>query len=211
VKRLNKIRITQDCCIELDHHTRKIAPGQEITTDDVRGGGALVNATRSCRVINRMTAVEGETARVDKKDCTQHLRIDNGKRNMAPAENAKRMRLVSVALPNGDNVRAIEHWEFAESFRRSCDRRSRPFPEPRERRKLSCRQSVASMARARTRQEIRPRPEGQRRLRLDRDNSQNMGENGVLKKVQRKDEKRELRWFYEPGEAETEADYETEA
>jgi hypothetical protein len=71
---------------------------------------------RSCRVINRMTTAEAEQARVAKKDRTRHLRVDNGKRNMAPPEDAKWMRLVSVHLPNGDNVQAIEFWEFPKAF-----------------------------------------------------------------------------------------------
>lgn len=116
VKRINRICVAQDCNIEFSHHSRKIAPGQELTVDDARGGGALVNAVRSCRVINRMTTAEAEQARIAKKDRTRHLRVDNGKRNMAPPEDAKWMRLVSVHLPNGDNVQAIEFWEFPKTF-----------------------------------------------------------------------------------------------
>jgi hypothetical protein len=116
VKRVNRICVAQKCNIEFSHHSRKIAPGQELTVDDARGGGALVNAVRSCRVINRMTTTEAEQARVAKKDRTRHLRVDNGKRNMAPPEDAKWMRLISVPLSNGDNVQAIEFWEFPKIF-----------------------------------------------------------------------------------------------
>jgi len=56
VKVFGRIADQTRCSIELDHHTRKPSPGQiEITVDDARGGGAIVYAVRSCRVINRMS------------------------------------------------------------------------------------------------------------------------------------------------------------
>ena len=116
VDRLGKICIAQNCNVEIDHHTRKIAPGQEITVDDARGGGALVNSARSCRVLNRMTSDEADQARISKSDRERYLKICNGKRNMAPAEDAKWFRLASVYIPNGDNVQAVEPWDFPKVF-----------------------------------------------------------------------------------------------
>ena len=115
-KRLNKVCRPRNCNIEILHHTRKIPFGQEITVDDARGGGALVNAWRSVRVLNRMTVAEAETARIKKEDRFRYRQIDNGKRNIAPPETAKWVRLASVMLANGDNVQAVEPWEFPKTF-----------------------------------------------------------------------------------------------
>src|SRR5262249_49027360 len=43
---------------------------------------------------------------------SSYLRIDNGKRNMAPPEKARWMHLISVPLLSGDNVQALEPFEF---------------------------------------------------------------------------------------------------
>jgi hypothetical protein len=110
----DRICIPLNCCLEMSHHVRKPSLAQvEITVDDARGGGALVNATRSCRVINRMSSELADRAGVDKDKRTSYLRLDPGKRNMAPAEAASWWRLVSVLIGNqADNVQAIEPWTF---------------------------------------------------------------------------------------------------
>jgi hypothetical protein len=117
IKRLGVICAEMNCNIELSHHVRKPAQGQaELTVDDTRGGGAIVNAVRSCRVINRMTSEQAEQAEIDRDKRSSYVRIDRGKRNMAPAEAAIWMHIVSVHLPNGDNVQAIAPWEFPKLF-----------------------------------------------------------------------------------------------
>jgi hypothetical protein len=63
-----------------------------------------------------MTIAEAETARIKKEDRFRYLRIDNGKRNLAPPEKAKWVRLASIMLANGDNVQAVEPWEFPKTF-----------------------------------------------------------------------------------------------
>jgi KaiC/GvpD/RAD55 family RecA-like ATPase len=121
IKRLGRICQERNCNIEISHHVRKQAAGQtELTVDDTRGGGSIVNAVRSCRIINRMTAEQAEQARVNRDERSSYIRIDRGKRNMAPPENAVWMHIVSVLLPNGDpvgdNVQAIRQWEFPNLF-----------------------------------------------------------------------------------------------
>jgi hypothetical protein len=110
----DRICIPLNCCLEMSHHVRKPSLTQaEITVDDARGGGALVNATRSCRVINRMSSELAERAGVEKDKRTSYLRLDPGKRNMAPAEAASWWHLVSVLIGNeADNVQAIERWTY---------------------------------------------------------------------------------------------------
>ena len=114
VKRLSDICAACGCCIEASHHVRKPSLlTAEITVDDARGGGALVNATRSCRVINRMSKELAQQAHIPLDKRATYLRLDPGKRNMAPPEHASWWRLVSVVIGNGvDNVQAIERYTF---------------------------------------------------------------------------------------------------
>jgi hypothetical protein len=112
-KRLGGIAYRQHCCIEISHHVRKSAPGQiSITVDDTRGGGAIVNAVRSSRVINRMSSNEAERAGIESDKRSSYIRLDRGKRNMAPADEANWYHIVSVALSNGDNVQSLLAWDF---------------------------------------------------------------------------------------------------
>ena len=113
VKRFGEIATRQGCCIELSHHVRKPPSGPvELTVHDARGAGAIVNAVRSCRVLNQMSRVLAEQAGIPEKDRTRYIRIDSGKRNMAPPEAAKWMRLESVEIANGDWVQALTDYEF---------------------------------------------------------------------------------------------------
>jgi AAA domain len=114
VKRFGEIATRQSCCIELSHHVRK-PPSTgpvEITVYDARGAGAIVNAVRSCRVLNQMSHTLAEQAGILDKDRCRYIRIDSGKRNMAPPEAAKWMRLESVELANGDYVQALSNYIF---------------------------------------------------------------------------------------------------
>ena len=113
VKRLGDIAMRRQCCIELSHHVRKPSMGQvEITVYDARGAGAIVNAVRSCRVLNQMPRTSAEIARINPEDRFAYIRIDPGKRNMAPPESARWGRLVNVEIGNGDRVQALEKWTY---------------------------------------------------------------------------------------------------
>jgi AAA domain len=114
VKQLGNIAQRTNCCIEISHHVRKPGQGQfaSLTIDDARGGGAIINAVRSGRVINRMTGPEAERAHIEDEQRHFYIRVDRGKRNMAPPDKANWMHLASVMLPNGDAVGVLEVWEF---------------------------------------------------------------------------------------------------
>jgi hypothetical protein len=117
VKRLAAIAQRTDSCIEISHHVRKPFVGQgTLTVDDARGGSALINAVRSGRVINRMNAGDAEQAKISDENRHFYVRVDRGKRNMAPPDKATWFHLVSVPLPNGDNVQALEDWKFPALF-----------------------------------------------------------------------------------------------
>jgi hypothetical protein len=116
VKRLKLIAKRCNCCIEIPHHVRKPITGQVLTVDDARGGSALINAVRSGRVINRMTGHEAEQAKISDDNRHFYVRVDRGKRNMAPPDKATWFRLVNVPIGNGDNVQALEPWKFPSLF-----------------------------------------------------------------------------------------------
>jgi AAA domain len=117
IKRLGEIAQRRQCCIELSHHVRKPTMGQaEITVYDARGAGAIVNAVRSCRVLNQMSIIEAQQAEIDAEQRPFYIRVDSGKRNMAPPEKARWRKLVSVEIENGDNVQAIEPYDYPKVF-----------------------------------------------------------------------------------------------
>jgi hypothetical protein len=113
-------RISQECncSVVLVHHMRKPAsakPGQaqtSYTVDDARGAVAFKDATRSFRVINKMS--DSFAAKLGLDDAWRYLHVTNGKANYAPpATSGKWFKLVSVDAAEGDDgVGAIEAWEL---------------------------------------------------------------------------------------------------
>jgi hypothetical protein len=120
VKRLVAISGRVNSSIEIGHHVRKGQGGGVrlgVTVDDARGGSAIIDAVRSARVINRMSATEADLAKIDSSKKNYYVRVDLGKRNMAPPpEKATWYRLTSVELANGDQVQALRLWEFPSVF-----------------------------------------------------------------------------------------------
>jgi AAA domain-containing protein len=122
---LGLIAVRNNCCIELAQHTRKSLAGQyggEITTDDSRGAGAITNAARSVRVLNRMSKEEATLPKILPEERRRYLRIDRGKANMAPPGKATWIHLASVDLMNSDGVhpsdlvQAAESWSYPQPF-----------------------------------------------------------------------------------------------
>jgi AAA domain len=115
---MQPIAIATNCCIEFSHHTRKGSQGfnGEITADDGRGAGAAVAASRSARVLNRMSKEEAQSAKIDEEQRKLYLRVSRDKANMAPPTKAKWMRLVSIDIGNGDHVQAAAAWQFPQPF-----------------------------------------------------------------------------------------------
>jgi AAA domain/Bifunctional DNA primase/polymerase, N-terminal len=118
------IAIITNCCVELSQHTRKSASGQqgEIGVDDSRGAGAITNAARSVRILNRMTAQEAELPKIEPEERRHYLRVSRDKTNLAPPGKASWLHLASVELPNGDDnrpgdrVQAAEPWDYPQPF-----------------------------------------------------------------------------------------------
>ena len=113
VREFARIASATDCSIEIVHHTRKPAPGQEeLSVIDSRGAGAIIDAVRSARVLNTMSKTEADNAGIDDVDRRLHFRIDKGKANMAPPTAAKWHKFIGVELPNSDNVGVATPWDF---------------------------------------------------------------------------------------------------
>lgn len=115
VKEWARIADKANCAIELVHHTRKQMPGVEVNADSGRGAKALVDASRSTRVLARMTGEEGERAGVENHRL--FFRMSEDKQNLAPpSENAVWAKLVNVHLPNGDDVGVVVPWAWPDPF-----------------------------------------------------------------------------------------------
>lgn len=117
------IATATDSCVELSHHTRKPQFGQtEVTADDSRGGGGLVNAARSVRILNRMNKDDAGLPKIAERDRQLYLRVTRGKANYVPPTDAMWIHLASVALPNdgdgesGDNVQCAARWDYPQPF-----------------------------------------------------------------------------------------------
>lgn len=120
-KQWARIAGTLNMGVEVVHHTTKAAIGREVKVEDGRGGGALLFATRSARVLNTMSAEEAEAAGVPLGKRRFHFRVDNGKANLAPPpEKSDWYRFIGVDLGNGenfepgDNIGVVTPWQWPE-------------------------------------------------------------------------------------------------
>jgi RecA-family ATPase len=106
---------TQDCAIELSHHTRKLLAGSsaDYVVDDMRGAGSMKDAMRAVRMLNLMTKTDAESTGIPEHERPSYFRVDRVKANNAPpASAAIWRRFVNVDLPNGDEVGVVVPWEF---------------------------------------------------------------------------------------------------
>jgi hypothetical protein len=102
---------------EIFHHPGKPKPGQsENTVEDARGASAIIWAVRSARVFNFMTPDEASKLGIGEDDRRKHIRISNGKANMAPLGGADWIRILVENLPNGDEVAFSSRWKPPNPF-----------------------------------------------------------------------------------------------
>ncbi|SDG35386.1 plasmid and phage replicative helicase [Bradyrhizobium sp. Rc2d] len=105
-----------NCSIELLHHSRKTG-NAEATIEDARGASALISASRSARVLNRMTENEAKRAGISPSEAWRYFRVENGKASMATRpEKADWYRLASNILANGDHVGSVVAWSWPDPF-----------------------------------------------------------------------------------------------
>ena len=104
------------CAVLLVHHVRK---GDATGIDAARGAKALTDSARVGLLLSTMTEIDGEAFNISPDERWQYVRLDDAKRNMAPAAKAKWFKLDQVELgnrrppiyPHGDKVAAIVAWE----------------------------------------------------------------------------------------------------
>lgn len=114
VKAWGRVADQAECAVVLVHHLRKLG-GEQASAESARGASALVAAARSVRVLQRMTPKEADGAGLDSHK--GYLQVYDDKNNLAPAdESAAWFHMVSVQLPNGDNVGVVEKWEYPKAF-----------------------------------------------------------------------------------------------
>ncbi|MBL8773896.1 MAG: AAA family ATPase [Phenylobacterium sp.] len=100
--------------VEVVHHTTKAAIGREVRVEDGRGGGALLFAARSARVLNTMSEEEAATVGLMKAR-RYYFRVDNGKANLTPPpDRSAWFKFEGVDLGNGDNVGVVTSWDWPE-------------------------------------------------------------------------------------------------
>lgn len=116
IKQFAAIADAANCAIDLVHHTRKLN-GAEADIDSSRGASAISGAVRAARVLNGMSKQDAARFAIPEADRRSYVRIDNGKNNLAPAENARWVKLVNVWLDNatndrtGDGVGVVTPWQ----------------------------------------------------------------------------------------------------
>jgi hypothetical protein len=100
-----------DAAVEICHHVRKSAPGQESSTvDDARGGGALIGAVRIARTLNFMTSTEAEKLAIEDDRRRSYVRVDDGKGNPKPLGKAVWVEITPETLDNGEQVATLQTW-----------------------------------------------------------------------------------------------------
>ncbi len=93
-----------NCAIDVVHHLRKVS-GREATVEDSRGAVSLLSASRSARVLNRMTDNQATSAGISGDDRFSYFNINQGKSNLTKMSNRMDWRkLESVALGNGTSL-----------------------------------------------------------------------------------------------------------
>lgn len=115
-----RIARATDCAVLLVHHVRK---GDASGIDAARGAKALSDSARVGLLMTIMSIAEAEEFGIEDDDRTAFVRLDDAKRNMAPASKARWFRLMPVRLgntfdptyPNGDSVGAIVAWQPPDS------------------------------------------------------------------------------------------------
>lgn len=122
-KAWGRVAKAANCVIVLVHHTSKAGAG-EVTAMSARGAVALVNASRSTLVINRMEPEQAERLGISQEDRRRYISVADDKANRAPAEKADWYKLVSVDLGNGpmdghapgDSIGVVEPWKVPDPF-----------------------------------------------------------------------------------------------
>jgi hypothetical protein len=109
------IALEANSAVHLWHHTRKPG-GERATIESTRGASAFVDACRSARVLETMSAKEHEQLADIAPDMLPpgfYFRAFSGKRSFAPpADQSDWFKRESITLANGDNVGVATLWQY---------------------------------------------------------------------------------------------------
>ena len=104
-----------NCAVHLWHHTRKLG-GERATIEAARGASAFMDACRSGRVLETMSAKEHKELQTIAPDMLPpgfYLRAFSGKRSFAPpADQSDWFKRENVELANSDNVGVVTTWQY---------------------------------------------------------------------------------------------------
>lgn len=105
------IRLAQEanCAVVIVHHTRKLGD-REAGVDDVRGGGALVGASRATHVVTAMSDAEAGAFGVEDEERDLIRKLIVKKANFGPTGLVFWFRLAFPRIANGDSIAAAEEW-----------------------------------------------------------------------------------------------------
>jgi hypothetical protein len=113
---LTDVAIKYNIAVDVPHHMAK-GPADPGNANKGRGASALKDALRLVRTATAMTPEEAKALGLDEVARRRLIRIDDAKLNIAPAHEARWLRLIGVDLgnatllyPNGDNVQTVEPW-----------------------------------------------------------------------------------------------------
>lgn len=114
-----RLRALASACrvaIGLVHHTRKVAPGQDPSIDDMRGGSALRGTARFNRILVSMSPQQAIQAGVQNHH--HFFRIGDVESNLAPpsADVNRWFEKVSIHIGNGHSFGAVQPWEWPDAF-----------------------------------------------------------------------------------------------
>jgi len=108
-----EIALAANCAIHIWHHVRK-GNGGETTIESIRGASSIVDAARSCELLERMTKDEANGFGVPVERRGFYFRSFGGKLNFAPpVYHSDWFELARVDLENGfpgDSVGVVTRW-----------------------------------------------------------------------------------------------------
>jgi hypothetical protein len=208
VKAWNRIAEETGTAVMLVHHSRK-PNGSELTVDDTRGASALLAAARSARTINTMTSKEAEECEIEERERRSYFNAYVGKANLTSApEDRAWYKIVGVDLQNGfelnDVVGVVTPWAYPRTpvpqttdtvIRRACDAIKAGGPWRDDQRSKKEPWVGEPIAEALTLNLAR-KPDKKAVAKLVRD----WLASGILKRVQRRDQHRELKTYVEVGD-----------
>jgi hypothetical protein len=98
----NKLAKPCGCAVDINHHTRKMAFGQDtMTVDDVRGAGTIVYSARSGRMLHAMSLTDAEKYSIEADDRINYFRLERAKANMAQRGTICWVHQIRIPIGNG--------------------------------------------------------------------------------------------------------------